>query len=254
MGRKEVGKFLAISFGGLIILNIIFVGAMMISNYYGRLTLNPGEDYIINIPFIGGKMTFQTICGKAETTNGTALKNISVMLREYNTTNIVAQNATGSDGKYCITIPRLSSSTKFDIYLEYENETEEENLTLADHDYYLNFDDDKNYSKAINDYVILTGNITNEYAKIENGRFEIKVGVCKSNCSYHKGTYDYKFGDFEKYFVNIDPNEIYNLLNEEVNISWQIPYDASPGQYKMLVKTSFNAEEKSTSVFFNIEE
>jgi len=252
--KREVGKFLLISLSGLVLLNITIIGASIAFQNYGRLTLNPGENYTINIPFIGNKQTFQTICGKAEQTDGTALKNISVILKEYNSNETIAENTTGSDGKYCITIPRLSSSTKFDIYLEYENDTGEENLTLADHDYYLNFDDDKNYSKIVDEYAILTGNITNEYAKIENGRFEIKVGVCKSNCSYHKGTYDYKFGDFEKYFINIGSNETYELPNEEVNISWQIPYDASPGEYKFYIKTSFNAEEKSKYVFFNIEE
>jgi hypothetical protein len=251
--KREVGKFLLISLSGLVLLNITIIGASIAFQNYGRLTLNPGENYTINIPFIGNKQTFQTICGKAEQTDGTALKNISVILKEYNSNETIAENTTGSDGKYCITIPRLSSSTKFDIYLEYENDTGEENLTLADHDYYLNFDDDKNYSKAIDDYVILTGDITNEYAKVENGRFEIKVAYNDKEPG-ENNSWEYIFGDFEKYFINIGSNETYELPNEEVNISWQIPYDASPGEYKFYIKTSFNAEEKSKYVFFNIEE
>jgi hypothetical protein len=251
--KREVGKFLIISLSSLVLLNFAIIGASIAFQNYGRLTLNPGEDYIVNIPFIGNKPAFQTICGKAEQTDGTALKNISVILREYNTNTTIAQDITGSDGKYCITLPRLTSSEKFDIYLEYESEIDGENLTLADHGYELNFEDGRVYSKGSDTYATLIGNITNEYAKIENGRFEIKVGYNDKKPDGNN-SWKYIFGDYEKYFININSNEIYEIPNEELDISWEIPYDASPGEYKFLIRTSFNAIETSNSVYFNITE
>lgn len=251
--KKEVGKFLLLSFGSLVLLNITLIGASIIlQNYGGKFTLNPGENYIVNIPFIGNKLVNQTICGKAEQTDGTALKNIGVILKYENGTE-VTNSTTGSDGKYCIEIPRLESSKKFYISLNYENQTSEGNLTLADHSYDLKFEDDLVYSKETDKYAILVGNITNEYAKVEEGRFEIKVGYNEKKPDGNN-SWKYIFGDYEKYFINMGANENYGVPNEELNISWEIPNDASPGEYKFLIKTSFNAQEKSTSVFFNITE
>ncbi len=251
MNKKGLRKFLILSFLGIIVLNITIIGASIFLQNYGKFNLNPGENYIVNIPFIGDKATMQTICGKAEQTDGTALKDITVILKYKNETE-ANRSTTGSDGEYCISIPRLESKQEFTIYLEYENETEEGNLTLADHNYDLDFEEDKTYSKSIDEFATLIGNITNEYAQIENGRFEIKIGYNDKDESGNH--WKYLYGDYEKYFVNIAPTEIYSIPNEELNVSWKIPEDASPGEYKFLIKTSFNAEEKSQSVYFNITE
>lgn len=246
MVNKRLFAFLTLSVLGLLLINITLIGAYIVLTKYGSMTLNPGEKYTVNIPF-SGPSNNPVICGKAELNDGSALKNITVIVKYYNNETEIARNTTGTDGKYCITLPEIESSKKFDVYLEYDNETSTgEDLLLGDNDYDLDFENYKVYSKSSDDFVFLTGNITNEDAKIENGRFEVKVG-------YKDGTWKYLFGDYEKYLVNISPHEGYQLPNEDVSISWEIPSDAQVGEYKFLFKTSFNGVEKtSQSVYFNI--
>jgi len=251
--NKRVKKFLILSFLGLILINFTFASALSIFTNYGSLTLNPGEKYIVNIPFIGPSRS-PIICGIAQQTDGiTPLKNILVIVKYSKNDTLLAKNITGSDGKYCITLPEITSNKKFDIYLEYDNITSSgDSITLASNDYDLNFDNDKIYNKSSDEYVFLTGNITNEDAGIENGRIEIKLGSCKTTCQGTRGTYDYtKFGGNKKYFVNIAPNEIYQVPNDELNVSWDIS-DLEPNRYKIIIKTSFNGKEKSRNIFFNI--
>ena len=244
--HKKLTLVLALSLIGLLLVNLTIVGAYQLLNSYGSVTLNPGEKYTVNIPFVGPSNAAM-ICGTAEQTDGTLLKDITVIVKYDGNESILGRNVTGSNGKYCVTLPEIKTSTKkFDIYLEYDNSTSDGEITLADNGYTLNFENNKVYRKSVDQYVTLTGTITNEYALVENGRFEIKVG-------YKDGTWKYPFGDYEKYFVNINPNEVYELPNEEVNISWEIPEDALPGEYKFLYKTSFNAVEKTSQyVYFNI--
>lgn len=249
--RGEVGKFLIISLSGLVVLNFAIIGASIALQNYGKFNLNPGEDYIVNIPFLGNKATNQTICGKAEQTDGTALKDITVILNYENGTQ-AANNTTGSDGKYCINIPRLESKEEFIVYLEYENETEDGNLTLLSNDYTLDFDD-KVYNKSEDEYAILTGEIENEDARIENGRFEIRVAY-NDKSPDGNNSWKYIFGDYETYYINIGSNEIYEMPSEEVNIMWEIPEDASLGEYKFYIRSSFNAKEHTGNVYFNITE
>lgn len=247
--KKKVKRFLVLSFLGLILINFALVSAYIVLTKYGSLTLNPGEKYIVNIPFVGPS-NYPMICGKAEQTDGTALKNISVIVKYYNNETILARSASGSDGKYCVTLPEITSDKKFDIYLEYDNITSSgDSLILADNNYQLDFEDNKVYSKSFDEYVFLTGNIVNEDARIEDGRFEIKLAYKESS------GWKYNFGDYEKYLVNIEPNDVYVVPNEEFNVSWKIPDDAEIGEYKFLFKSSFNAVEKTNqAIFFNITE
>jgi hypothetical protein len=60
--------------------------------------------------------------------------------------------------------------------------------------------------------------------------------------------------DYKRYYINAEPQEKYVIPNDEVNITWQIPPDASIGEYRFYVKTSFNAKEHKRWVYFNITE
>jgi len=242
--NQRLKIFLILSSLIVVLINFNLISAYLISIKYGSLTLNPGEKYILNIPFIGYSKT-SMICGKAEEKNGTFIKNISVIVKYYNNETILAKNNTNSNGEYCINLPEINSSKKLDIYLEYDNST----FTLGNNGYELNFEDNKVYNKISDKYAVLTGNITNYDARIENGRFEVKVGYKEDS------GWKYNFGDYEKYLFNIAPNEVYTIPNEEINISWKIPDDALTGQYKFLIKTSFNGIEKVNQyVYFNITE
>ncbi|MDO8467359.1 MAG: hypothetical protein Q7S56_00210 [Nanoarchaeota archaeon] len=244
--KKKVTLFLTLSFLGLLFLNLAFISSYILLIKYGTLTLNPGEKYIVNIPFIGLSKN-PTICGTAEQTDGTPLSNITVRV-EYNQ-SLVRETTTGTDGEYCITLPNMTSSKKFDVYVQYDNVTSDGSpIVLGSNSYTLSFDNNRVYSKSLNKYVLLTGSISNEDARIENGRFEIKVG-------YKNSTWKYIFGDYEKYSVNVEPDEVYSIPNSELNVSWKIPDDAPTGVYKFLYKTSFNGLEKtSQEIFFNITE
>jgi hypothetical protein len=87
----------------------------------------------------------------------------------------------------------------------------------------------------------LRGKISNKDAVIENGLIEIKLAQKIGD------KWRYSFGDYRRYYVNISSREDYNLFNGINNISWEIPANASVGEYKFLVRTSFNAMEKGQS-------
>lgn len=237
---RKVLLFVIFSVLALLLVNFTFISAYVI--LFGEVTLNPGENYIINIPFIGPSKS-PTICGRAQQSDGTNVKNVNISVK-YDGTNIVAGSGiTGNDGKYCIYLPNINkSNVKFDISVEHN-----ESLILGDNDYSLNFDNYKVYNKNLKNYAILSGNINNYDAEVEDGRFEVKVG--------HRvnGTWKYVFGDYQKYLINIEPYGNYEFPNNELNVSWRIPNGAENGEYKFLIKTSFNAREyASQSVFFNI--
>jgi len=48
------------------------------------------------------------------------------------------------------------------------------------------------------------------------------------------------------------PNSDYGFPNDEFNVSWEIPGDATTGKYKFYIKTSFNAKESTKTIYFNI--
>jgi hypothetical protein len=221
------------------------ISAYLLIVKYGSMTLTPGENYIVNIPFnsIHEEVKYQIVCGTAEKENGNPVEDVKVKINSSSDKNL-GENTTNAEGKYCITLPDITSKNKkYDVYVEQEDET----LEIGSNDYELDFDEDLSYSKSIDNYAILKGKIINEDARIENGRIEVKVG--------HKvGTsWKYLFGDYQKYYVNIEPGDTYEIPNEDVNILWEIPSDAEAGEYKFLVKTSFNAEEKnSITVLFSL--
>lgn len=243
---KRVKDFLFLSFLALILINVTMVGAFLVITQYGSITLNPGEKYIINIPFFGASKV-PIICGKAETTIGDALQGVNVSV--YYSNNLVNKSTTNSEGEYCVSLPEITSSRKYDIFIEYNNQTSTGDfIKLASNDYDLDFDNYLIFSKSSDKYAFLQGTITNEDAEIENGRFEINLQYFPINSSER-----YEIFDYQKYFVNIEPGEVYDVPSDELNVSWQIPLDAKTGRYKFYIKPSFNAREKTpVNVYFNL--
>lgn len=251
MVKKKVKTFLVLSVSALVLINLLFVSAAILSQKYGSVTLTPGEKYTLNIPFLRiGQQT--TICGTAQETDGTLLTGVKVVAEQL-PSGINSTNITNSNGEYCITVPEIDgSSDVFNIYIEYENIDGADTLTLGSNDYDLNFEDNKVYSKTTDDYARLTGNITNEDAIIENGRFEFKVGYKEDGSwdgNYFTTNYPYK------YHLNINAKEVYSLPNANIDMIWEIPEDAPIGEYRFLYKTSFNGNEKTSQyVYFNLTE
>ena len=238
--QEKLREVLILSVLILLAINIPLISAYILTAKFGTFTLYPGEKYTLNLPFIGPSR-LATICGTAEQTNGTLLAGVNITLKYYNNNTSLAKNVTGSNGRFCFTL-NTTSDDKFDIYLDYDNST----LTLGSTDYDLNFDDNLVHHKSTEHYVALSGEILNEDATVEDGRLEIKMGQ-KVN-----GTWKYTFGDYQSYYLNIDPSETYQIPNSELNFSKNID-SLDTGEYKFLIKSSFNGKEKtSIGVFFNI--
>src|SRR3989344_8673287 len=244
-GKTELKEFLIISIICLLLINISLVSAYIMVKY-GTITLSPGEKYTINIPFFGASKS-PVICGKAETTSGEFLQGVNVSV--YYNSDLVNKSITNSKGEYCIYLPEITSKKTYDIFIEYNNQTSTGDfIQLASNDYTLDFDNNLLFSKLSNKYAILKGSIINKDAKIENGRFEI-------NLQYYENSTWKEIFDYQKYFVNIDPQGTYDTPNSELNVSWQIPSDAKIGRYKFYIKPSFNAREKTAvNVYFNVTE
>jgi hypothetical protein len=251
--NKKVYAFLSLSVLSLLLLNLTFVGSYLILTNWGSLTLNPGENYTLNFPF-SSPLEYSRICGTAEKKDGTPVSNVEVFVKYKSNSSLVGSNMTNNQGKYCIFISEMEEKTSFDIFVEYDNDSIDGPLSLLTNDYSFQFENNLVYNKSEQDRVFVVGNITNQDARIENGRFEIKVGY---NEKKEDGTNNWKylFGDYELYSINISPNSIYSFPNSIKNISWEIPQNALPGEYKFLYKSSFNAKEKlSQSIFFEIVE
>jgi len=238
--KTNLRKFLIISILGLLAINISFASAYIIIVKLGTLNLSPGEKYILNIPFVGQSKN-PVICGKAIQTDGTLLEGVKVIAKYSNNNAILAENITRRDGKFCLSLPEINAPKKFNISIEYDNQT----LTLASNDYQLNFVNNKIYNRNTDNTVSLSGTITNEDAQIENGRFEI-------NLKYYDNSSLVEIFDYQKYSVNIEPNQVYSVPNSELNVSWPINGNTPIGRYKFYVKTSFNAEEKTSNIYFNV--
>jgi hypothetical protein len=236
--KKKLERFLILLILGLIAVNLPLISALII-NVYAKVTLSPGEQYTLNIPFVGLSKN-PLICGVAEKTDGTLVKGVKVSA---SSGSILVQNTTNSDGEYCLTLPEINKTTPYNISVEYDNST----LTLGSNGYDFDFPG-KIFRKGTDNKAYLIGRIVNEDAEVENGRFEVKMG--------HKvnGTWKYLSGDYQKFLINIEPNEIYEIPSEELDFSYDLA-DLEVGEYKFLIKTSFNGKEYSgtgTSVFFNI--
>jgi len=241
---ERLKNFLILSFLIIILINLTLVSAYIVLVKYGSVTLNPGEKYVINIPFFG-ESEHPEICGKAQTTSKEALRGINVSV--YYDDNLVNKSTTDSNGEYCITLPQISSSRKYDIFIEYDNQTSAGIVQLASNDYDLNFNNNLVFDKSSDEFAILTGTIDNEDAEIENGRVEVNLQYWPENATERFEVFDY-----QRYFVNIDAEESYKVPSEEFNVSWEIPSDAKIGRYKFYVKASFNANEKSSNVYFDL--
>lgn len=240
---RKARNFIILSVLGMLLINVALISAAIVLEQYGSVTLFPGEHYILNIPFFGPSKA-PIVCGKAQTLAGTALRDVNVSA--YYDDQLVTKNTTNTKGEYCLTLPELTASRKYDIFIEYNNETTE-NLTLGSNDYSLDFLNNQIYSKSTTQFITLQGQISNHDAEIESGRFEIKIRH-KNNGTWGDVT------DYEKYFIDLPSREILELPNEELNITWQIPPEAETGQYKWYLKSSFNAKERTKDVFFNITE
>ncbi len=244
--RKSIRKFVVLSILGLLLVNTTVISGLLIAKY-GTMTLSPGENYRINIPFIPlqeetGESSI--VCGIAEDNDGNPVGNVKVEITLHSDAKILGENITDVNGEYCITLPAMASkSEKYDVSVKYDNDE----LELGSNDYSLTFEDKRNYQKGFDDYAVLKGYINNEDARIENGRFEI-------NLKYYNDTTDkwIEIFDYQKYHVNIEPGEDYEIPNAELNVSWEIPSDAKIGKYKFYIKTSFNAKERTKNVYFNI--
>lgn len=245
----RVRDFLILSFLVIGLINFTFISAYLVFSQYGSVTLNPGEKYTINIPFFDDIPSFEeskspVICGKAETTSGEALQGVNVSV--YFNTTLINKSTTDSNGKYCISLPEITSSKKYNIFIEHNNQTNTGSpIQLASNDYYLDFDNNLVFSKISDRYAVLQGAIDNEDAEIDNGRVEV-------NLKYYENSTWKEIFDYQKYFVNIDSREVYDVPSDELNVSWQIPNDAKVGRYKFYIKTSFNAKERTKDVYFNI--
>ncbi|MEK6881479.1 MAG: hypothetical protein AABY22_17790 [Nanoarchaeota archaeon] len=182
---KEAYIFLILSSLGLLLLNITLIGAFLVLAQYGSVTLSPGENYTINIPF-SGITKLSIICGKAETSNGEIVQGVKITIRYKNES--VGKNTTNSKGKYCITLPKVNSNREYDIFIEYNNEINR----LGSNDYTLDFKNNLTFNKSSNKYVVLNGSIINEDAEIENGRFEINLQYWPQNSSNRYEVFDYQ--------------------------------------------------------------
>jgi len=129
----------------------------------------------------------------------------------------------------------------------YENETADGNLTLASNDYTLDFEDERNYIRG--ETIQLEGKIINQDARIKNGRFEVDL-------RYHNESKN-KWIVIQEYptqLINIEPNEDYNIIDEGLSYTWDIPSNATIGEYKFYISSSFNAVERNKGVEFNVTE
>jgi len=248
--KRKLKLFIVLSILILLFVNITLISGYILLTQYGSMTLNPGEKYIVNIPFFGPLRTPQ-VCGTAEQTDGTPIENVKVIINYSSDGSPAGSAVTDINGNYCITLPEINSPRRFNVYVEYDNGTSlNNNLTLASNDYDLDFDSNLNYSKYSDDYVELNGKIINEDAEIDNGRFEIQISYYNETNQSHKVWED--LFDYQKYYLNIEPRTTYNIPNPDFTYTWEIPADARLGEYKFYIKTSFNAKDHTSTVYFNL--
>lgn len=250
--KKKLQLFIVLAVLVLLFVNISIISGYILFTKYGSMTLSPGENYIVNIPFISAEKPegFPMVCGTAEQSDGDPVEDVTVKIAySADNTTILGENITNKDGKYCITLPEITSNRVYVVYLEYDNETFSEELTLGSNEYTLDFENNLNYSKGLDSYADLIGKIINEDARIENGRLEIILSYCENEkCNITSIIKE------EKYSVNIEPQDTYNIPNSEFSYSWEIPSDAKLGKYKLYIKASFNAKDHTKTVYFYITE
>jgi hypothetical protein len=243
--KKKLKLFIIIGILSLLVINLTLISGYILINSYGKMNLNPGERYVVNIPF----KLFQSpvVSGKAQQADGTPISGVKVIINSSDNA-IAGEDITDSNGEYQITIPKISEEKQFYVYLEYDNESVSlNNLMLASNDYDLDFDNNLNYSKASDNFVRLTGKINNDDAAVEDGRFEITLSRCNGETTSCNDVIE-----TEKYTLNIKSNEVYTTPNNEMDYSWQIRDSTELGKYKMYVQASFNGKEHTTTIYFHI--
>ncbi|OQX20535.1 MAG: hypothetical protein BWK75_04750 [Candidatus Altiarchaeales archaeon A3] len=240
--KKKNKKRMVFAVVGIIIISVVM--AVYVYDKYGTVYLSPGEKYTVNIPFIGTSNN-PIISGIAAYIDGTPVKNITVTVKYKGNDTVLAQNTTGNDGKYVVYLPEIKTAKSYDVYVGYDNST----VTLGSNDYTLKFNESKIYNKSVDHYAVLEGTIEDNQANISDGRVDV-------NLKYYNETKPgwIEIFDYKRYYVNKEPNEEYGFPNDEFNASWEIPIDAAIGKYKFYIKTSFNVEEKTKSVYFNVTE
>ncbi len=232
--NKKLKLFLALSVILILSVNLTLISGYLIMDSYGKMYLNPGEEYVVNLPF----NLFQpseppVVRGIAQQTDGTPIIGVKVIVNNSDN-SISGENTTDSNGEYSITLLEINEREQFHVYIEYDDEI----LILEDNDYSYEFDNNLNYSKSAGNYVELRGTIENEDAIIENGRVEISLRKCTegtNTCS--------EILDTKTYYVNINPQETYNIPSSEINYTWPINNGTETGKYKIQVAMSFNAQE-----------
>jgi len=232
--NKKLRLFLIISITLILLINLTLVNAYIILISYGKMYLNPGEEYVVNIPF----NTFQqptpsVVQGRAQQTNGNPISGVKIIVNNSDN-SIFGEDTTNSEGEYSITLSEITEKERFSVYIEYDEEIQ----TIANNDYLYEFDNHINYSKSTDNYVELTGTIENEDAKIENGRVEVSLRKCTDNTNTCSNILNIK-----TYYLNINPQETYNLPSSEINYTWPIDGGTEIGKYKIQVAMSFNAQE-----------
>ncbi len=240
--KKKNKRRIVFAVVGIIIISIV-MGAWVYEKYFGTVLLNPGEQYTVNIPFIGASNN-PIISGKAIDATGKAVKDINVTVKYKGNETVLAWNVTDKEGYYKIVLPEIKTAKSYNVYVgNYDNST----LTLGSNDYTLNFNDSKIYNKSVDYYAVLEGTIKNKDTNIEDGRIDVNLKYYNESKPGWVEIFDYK-----RYYVNVVPNSDYGFPNDEFNVSWEIPGDAATGKYKFYIKTSFNAKESTKTINFNI--
>jgi len=243
--KRKIKLFVILGILGVLFLNLALISGYILINSYGKMNLNPGERYIVNIPF----KIFQSpiVSGIAQQTDGTPISGIKVIVNDSDN-SVIGEDTTDSNGEYSITLPKISEEEQVYVYLQYDNSSPSlSNLALANNEYTPDFDNNLNYSKASDNFVRLKGKITNKDAEVNDGRFKVTLSSCQgetTNCD--------SIIEIKQYTLNIKPSEVYITPNSEMDFSWSITSDTEIGKYKIYTQASFNGQEHTSTVYFHI--
>jgi hypothetical protein len=235
--KRKIKLFVILGILGVLFLNLALISGYIIINSYGKMNLNPGERYTVNIPF----KIFQSpiVSGKAQQTDGTPISGVKVIINNSDNT-IVGEDTTDSSGEYSITLPKTSEEEQVYVYLQYDNGSAPlNNLMIGSNDYTYTFND-ANYSKSKDNYIELTGKITNKDAEIEDGRMIVTLKSCEEETNNCDTVIDTKTE-----YVNIASLKVYNIPNKDVQFRWDID-NLAIGKYQLEVSMSFNGKEKGS--------
>jgi|WetSurMetagenome_2_1015567.scaffolds.fasta_scaffold214638_2 hypothetical protein len=243
--KRKIRLFIILGILGVLFLNLALISGYILINSYGKMNLNPGEKYIINIPF----KIFQSpvVSGKAQQTDGTPISGIKVIVNDSDNA-VIGEGTTNSNGEYSITLPKISEEEQVYVYLQYDNASPSlSNLALASNDYNPDFKNNLNYSKGSDNSVYLNGKITNRDAEVNDGRFKVTLSSCQEETTTCDNIIETK-----QYALNIKPGEVYVIPNKEMDYSWPITGSTDTGKYKIYTEASFNGKEHTSTIYFHI--